>query len=542
MQARLLGSVLSGINRATNLKLVKGINMSNPKKNRIKIWAAMLAFMVSINSNISLLKASELSETTESSETATLSETAESSETMEPSEESSDTLPTADQELEEAVEIWDAEGLRAMAEDPFGTYLLSADIDMSGEAWTPFAFHGSLDGDGHSILNLTIGGTGAAVKETYDGNMKVYDTYFAGFFDEMEGAQVCSLNLVNLRIDIETDLPCFIGGITGYMADSSIENCAIQGILQLRAHDRMFGVGGILGYGFGDVKDSRADVILVCIDTDASTRDEQFMGGVCAAGYPNINGCKVAISGFDSDHGYVHNGGLVGMYMFYPKGTQYKGSITDNNVTGKITFFEDNKNRRAYCNGFIGEIMNWNFENGRNKDDFVRDEVFTYDVDLVPHACENPVMQEEVTAPGCEFGYTTYICETCGYRETDHYTLKVHDYEWTILKDASLEEEGLRQGVCRLCGETAQESIPVVIPEPTTEPEQAADNGSGSGLQDPAESDSGMEDLDAAEVGANYGDVTAPEVSKRFLVVLGVLITVTGVVLGIIGIISFRKK
>ena len=351
--------------------------MNKPKKCGIKIWAAILAFMVSIYSNVSLLKASELSETTESTETVTSSETAEPSETSEPSQESSDTLPTADQEQEAAVEIWDAEGLRAIAEDSFGTYLLAADIDMSGEAWTPFSFHGSLDGDGHSILNLTVGETGTAVKETYDGNMKVYDTCFAGFFDEMEGARVCNLNLVNLRIDVETDLPCFIGGITGYMADSSIEKCAIQGILQLRAHDRMFGVGGILGYGFGDVKDSRADVILVCIDTDASTRDEQFMGGVCAAGYPNINGCKVAISGFDSDHGYVHNGGLVGMYMFYPKGTQYKGSITDNNVTGKITFFEDNKNRRAYCNGFIGEIMNWNFENGRNKDDFVRDEVFT---------------------------------------------------------------------------------------------------------------------------------------------------------------------
>ena len=507
--------------------------MNTPKKCGIKIWAAMLAFIISINGNVSLLKASELSETTKPSEAI---------ESSEPSAESSDTLPTADQEQKTAVDIWDAEGLRAMAKDPFGTYLLAADIDMSGEAWTPFAFHGSLNGDGHSILNLSIGETGTAVKETYDGNMKVYDTYFAGFFDEMEGAQVCNLNLVNLRIDVETDLPCFIGGITGYMADSSIENCVIQGILQLRAHDRMFGVGGILGYGFGSVKDSEAEVTLVCIDTDASTRDEQFMGGVCAAGYPNINGCKVTISGFDSDHGYVHDGGLVGMYMFYPKGTQYKGSITNNHVTGKITFFEDNKNRRAYCNGFIGEIMNWNFENGRNKDDFVRDEVFTYDVDLVPHACENPVMQAEVTAPGCEFGYTTYICETCGYRETDQYTLKVHDYEWTILKDADLEKEGLRQGVCRLCGETVQESIPVVIPEPTTEPEQAADDGSGSSLQGSAEGNSGVEDLDAADVGANSEDVTTPEVFKRLIVVLGLLITVTGVVLGIIGMISFRKK
>ena len=479
----------------------------------IKIWALMLVFIVVLSGNVSLLKAAEPSQTTE------------------PSEESSDLLPNAEQEA--VVEIWDAEGLRAMAEDPFGTFLLAADIDMSGEVWTPFAFYGSLDGDGHSILNLTVGETGTAVKETYDGNMKVYDTYFAGFFDEMEGAQVCNLNLVNLRIDVETDLPCFIGGITGYMENSSIENCAVQGILQLKAHDRMFGVGGIIGYGCGDVKDSTADVTLVCIDTDASTKDEQFMGGVCAAGYPNINGCDIAISGFDSDHGYVHNGGLVGMYMFYPKGTQYRGSITDNNVTGKITFFEDNKNRRAYCNGFIGEVMNWNFENGRNKDDFVRDEIFTYDVDLVPHACENPVIHEEVTEPGCEFGYTAYVCDTCGYRETDRYTLKVHDYEWTILKDASVEEEGLREGVCKICGETAEESIPIVIPEPTEDPEQVKDDvwenvGDGD-----------AESLEGTDNGTDDG-LTAPKIPAGFIAALAMFFIC--VVFGIVGIIRFVKE
>ena len=497
--------------------------MNNQKKCAIKIWAAILAFMVSINSNVSLLKAAELSETTK------------------PSEESSNMLPTADQERESAVEIRDAEGLRAMAEDPFGTYFLAADVDMSGEVWTPFAFYGSLDGAGHSILNLTVRETGTAVKDTYDGNMKVYDTYFAGFFDEMEGAQVRSLNLVNLRIDVDTDLPCFIGGITGYMADSSIENCTVQGNLQLRAHDRMFGVGGIIGYGYGEVKDSKADVTLVCIDTDASTKDEQFMGGLCAVGYPDVSGCDVIISGFDSDHGYVHNGGLIGMYMFYPKGTQHKGAITNNNITGKITFFEDNKDRRAYCKGLIGEIMDRNFENNGNMDDFIRDEVYTYDVDLVPHACENPVIQEEVTAPGCEFGYTTYVCQTCGYRETDHYTLKVHDYEWTILKDADLEEEGLREGVCKICGETVRESIPKVIPEPTADPEQAAD-GSGSSLQDPAGSNGGAEGLDAAGGGANHGDATVPEASKDFNATLVVLIAITCIAFGIIGIIHFRKK
>lgn len=439
--------------------------MDNLKKRGLKIWAVILALIISANGSISLMNASGLPE--------------ESS--------------AADQEQETAVEIWDAEGLRAIAEDPFGTFFLAADIDMSGETWTPFAFHGSLDGGGHSVLNLTIREIGTAVRVTYDGNMKPYDTYFAGLFDEMEGAQIRNLNLVNLRVDVETDLPCFIGGIAGYMENSSIEDCAVQGILQLKAHDRMFGVGGVIGFGCGGVKDTKADVTLVCTDTDKSTKDEQFMGGICAAGYPDINGCSVAISGFVSDHGYVHNGGLIGLYQFYPRGVQYRGSVADNSVTGKITFFEDNRDRRAYCSAFVGEFMSRRLEYDRNEDDFIRDEVFTYDTDLVPHACGNPVIREEVTAPGCEFGYTTYICETCGYQETDHYTLKAHDYEWTILKDASVEEEGLREGVCKLCGQTAQEAIPTVVPEPTENPEQAAGDGSGnvSGLMDGDSASSG---------------------------------------------------
>ena len=468
--------------------------MDNSRKCGIGILAAALVFMISVNGGLA---------------------------------------PALAADVPEAVEIWDAEGLRAMAEDPFGSYCLAADIDMSGEAWTPFAFHGSLDGGGHSILNLTVREPGPAVRGTYDGNMVMYDTCFAGFFDEMEGARVRDLNLVNLRIDVETDLPCFIGGMAGYMEDSSITNCAVQGILQLRAHDRMFGVGGIIGYGRGDIRDTKADVTLVCIDTDASTKDEQFMGGICAAGYPNINGCDVVISGFDSDHGYVHNGGLVGMYMFYPRGTQYWGSVTDNRVTGRITFFEDNTDRRAYCNGFIGEIMNWDFENGRNTDDFVRDEVFAYDADLIPHACGNPAVREDVTAAGCGFGYTAYICETCGYRETDRYTLKAHDCEWTVLREASAEEEGLREGVCVICGETVRERVPMAAPEPTAEPQQPAPDGSANPTDGvPAESNGG-----AAEDGTAGGGLTTPQI---FIVAAAALIACAS--FGVILVIRIRKK
>lgn len=153
------------------------------------------------------------------------------------------------------------------------------------------------------------------------------------------------------------------------------------------------------------------------------------MGGAYAAGHLNVKDCTVAIDGYDSDHGYVHNGGLVGMYIFYPAGLDFHGEITNNAVTGQITFFEDNTNRRAYCNGFIGEIMNWDFTNGGNTDDFTRNEVFDYSVNLRPHTCAEPSYAEAVTPAGCDtFGYTTRTCGVCGYSQRDAYTLFQHQW------------------------------------------------------------------------------------------------------------------
>ncbi len=382
-------------------------------------------------------------------------------------------------EAAEIREIRSPQELQDMAGDPSGSYRLMADIDMTDVSWEPLAFSGSFDGNGYAILNLKIASVGQGVEDTYDGNRKVYDTSFAGFFDTLKGASVTGLNLINLRIDVDTQQPCFVGGIAGYMEDSIIENSSVQGILQLRACDRMFGVGGMIGYGCGSIRNTAADVTLVCIDTDASTRDEQFMGGVCAAGYPDINGCSVKIDGYDSDHGYVHDGGLVGMYIFYPQDVGYYGSITDNSVTGRITFFEDNTNRRAYCDGFIGEIMNWNFENGRNASDFQRDERFEYDVDLLPHSCERTaegaaaiVWEETVTAPGCDsFGYTTRRCSVDGYTETDNYTLKSHDLTWETVREATYEEPGLERGTCKNCEYSEERELAKLEPTPTPTPE-----------------------------------------------------------------------
>lgn len=374
------------------------------------------------------------------------------------------------------LEIYTYEDLLQVAENPAGSYRLMDNIDMAGHPWEPVDFSGSFDGNGYALLNLEVNGTSAGVEDTYDGNYKVYDTCFAGFFGTLADAEVCNLNLVNVKVSVETDKPCFVGSIAGYSRDSVIRGCSIQGRLELLAHEKMFGVGGIIGYGSGLIEQTSADVTLICIDTDSTTRDEQFMGGAYAAGYIDLNECSVVIDGYDSDHGYVHNGGLVGMYILYPKGLNYKGYITDNTVSGKITFFEDNKDRRAYCKEFVGEIMNWTFANKGNQADFKRDELFEYSADLRPDMCADAVHTETVTEPGCDaFGYTTIRCEGCNYVYTDHYTLPRHSVEkWTVTTEPTVQDAGVKTGSCVLCGAVLTKTVAKLEPPAETPDSKAA--------------------------------------------------------------------
>ena len=100
-------------------------------------------------------------------------------------------------------------------------------------------------------LGLTVTSTGDAKRDTYDGNLKSYSTALAGMFDALDHAEIKDLTFRDSHVDITSDEPCFVGTLAGYMSDSKIENVNVIGDVYLRAHDRMFGVGGVVGYGQG---------------------------------------------------------------------------------------------------------------------------------------------------------------------------------------------------------------------------------------------------------------------------------------------------
>ncbi len=88
-----------------------------------------------------------------------------------------------------------------------------------------------------------------------------------------------------------------------------------------------------------------------------------------------------------------------------------------------------------------------------------------------------------VTDPTClEPGFTTYICSRCGDSYVDDHTPATgHSYgPWTVLKEATAEEAGLREQVCA-CGHKITEEIPKLTaePDPTdpTQPDGEDDGG-----------------------------------------------------------------
>ncbi|MBO5130382.1 MAG: hypothetical protein J6B95_08585 [Oscillospiraceae bacterium] len=376
---------------------------------------------------------------------------------------------------EEVTEIRTVQELQAVANNPEGSYILMEDLDMTGIDWKPIDFYGSLDGNGHAILNLELSQPGDTTAKSCDGNSILYESWYVGLFGILKEAEVRDLKLINVRGLVETDNSCFLAGLAGYCEASTITGCTVTGNLELRAHDRMFGVGGIAGYGSGHVRDCTVDVTLICTDTDQTRRDEQFMGGILATGFMDIENCTVTIDGYSSEYGYAHNGGLVGMLMRHPLG-DWTCNLQGNSVIGKITFFEVNSDRRAYCKGLVGEFMTSYRTESDNTVDFVNNEQFVYDAEIRPEMCQEPEYEQTVVESDCTtYGHTVYTCTSCGYRYTDDYQLLNHMVtEWTLKEAPTTEKEGLSVGYCS-CGleftRTEEKLEPIPTEAPTMAPE-----------------------------------------------------------------------
>jgi len=149
--------------------------------------------------------------------------------------------------------------------------------------------------------------------------------------------------------------------------------------------------------------------------------------------------------------------------------------VADCTVAGKISFFENNFTRRAYCRGFAGEQVDLVINENNDISAFKRDERFRYDEILSPEGCAEPRYTETVTAPGCEsWGYTEHVCEGCGYRWIDSYIPPRHTPgAWETLREPADGADGEAVLRCADCGaELERKTIPAPEEERAIAPEK----------------------------------------------------------------------
>ena len=334
-------------------------------------------------------------------------------------------------------EISDVSELRGIVLAPGDSYRLTADLDLSGKDWTPIPFSGTLDGAGHTLYNLTIRSVGEEIVECRDGNNEPYRAQYAGLFSTAREATVRDLQLKGVLGELESTSSSFLAALAGYAYSGWFRDCS-------------------------------ADVELVFEDRNEGIHCEQFLGGLAASGKFEAERCRIDIRGYASVNGFVHTGGMVGMYCGYGLVRDRRMSVTDCTVAGKISFFENNFTRRAYCRGFAGEQVDLVTNLRNDVSGFKRDEHYRYDRILSPEECETPRYTETVTAPDCtHWGRTEHLCEGCGYTWTDSYTPPRHTPgEREIVREAAFGTEGEAVVRCTVCGELLEREILPALNDP----------------------------------------------------------------------------
>jgi hypothetical protein len=336
-------------------------------------------------------------------------------------------LPAAAADL--PASIYDRAGLEAIAKNPEGDYVLMADIDLSASPWKPIPFKGTLEGNGHTIYNVTVNQIeDAAPLVAHNANDRAYwNSYFTGFFSRLSGAKVSNLNILGANVHIETTHTVSVGILAGYADNAEIIDCNIQGRAYLESTKILLGIGGVVGYGNANISGCTTDTELVFVTDWRNYPNfcEEYMGGLIANGSGNLSNNHVKLRGWATIHGFAHNGGLVGLFREHNEKRRSRNRyvIENNEIDAEFHFFEHTRGRHAYCKLLWGEKNQAQMTEKNNKElNFVKDESFDYKAVLLPEKCAAPVYittKKELTAAA--FGYSEHVCTTCAYTYRDSY-------------------------------------------------------------------------------------------------------------------------
>lgn len=240
-------------------------------------------------------------------------------------------------------QITDEAGLKAIANDPSGNYVLAADITLTGQ-WTPLGteaspFTGTFDGGGHSIKGLTVTAS--------------RDLDNSGLFGYAKGATLKNVSIIGAKVDGDEH----VGILLGNAKQVSISGVMTSGIVTGRDH-----VGGIVGDASGDADNGDFTSISNCMSTaGVFSRSYQAGGiaGIVKAG--NIDKCFFYGSA-TAEEGFAGAGGIsalidggAGMFTNNVSAAIYiKGSASVDN--------SDPNNNYEHAHSIVG----WNNNGSEN--------------------------------------------------------------------------------------------------------------------------------------------------------------------------------
>lgn len=161
--------------------------------------------------------------------------------------------PQVQQDIDDGYTIiYTIDDFRRIANNPSGKYKLANDLDLEGNTllYTTTGFTGELDGNGHTIKNITK-------------NLVKDATERIAMFYTNEGT-IKNLNIENMNITSDKEVS-YPEGIIAQVNKGTIENCTVSGNVTITSEAENNCMGGIVGslYG-GTIKDCVNNINITC--------------------------------------------------------------------------------------------------------------------------------------------------------------------------------------------------------------------------------------------------------------------------------------
>ncbi len=181
------------------------------------------------------------------------------------------------------------------------TVVLTADIDLQGEEWTPIGnstnqFQGNFDGQGHTVSNLKIDGTGKSNQ---------------GFFGFTTNGSVSNLTIKNATVTGRLN----VGVVAGTPYTSKYTNIKVTGHVEVEGMAYVGGVGGKNAYA--DWTDITVDVdetsFVKADSVENGTAYRTYVGGVIGFMGEGGHTLKNITSNINVEGSTCDVGGIVGI-------------------------------------------------------------------------------------------------------------------------------------------------------------------------------------------------------------------------------------